>query len=110
MMPANPLNISIKLFRRIIPALFHRYTLFALLSIISCLIIFIHIKKFKSELDSTTISSEEYTYCYADLDQDGNSEKLQFISNYNDMLGLIVFHNDKIIEQWNFTGQNEFRL
>lgn len=106
MMLANPLNLSIRLFRKIIPALFHRYTLFALFSIILCLIIFIHIKKYKSELVSTTISSEEYAYCYADLDQDGNSEKLQFISSYNDMFGLIVYHNDKIIEQWNFTGQN----
>jgi hypothetical protein len=75
-------------------------------SMVFCFIINLNLKKYKAELISTTVSSEDYSWHYADLDNDGNSEKMQFMSSYNDLLGLIVYHNDKIIEQWNLTGEN----
>lgn len=104
MMPVNPFNPIIKFFKKIKPALFHRYTLFLLSSAILYLIIIIHLSKYKTELISTTVSSEDYSYRYADLDQDGSSEKLQFVLNYHDLYGLIIYHQDKTIGQWNFTG------
>lgn len=48
--------------------------------------------------------SEEVFTCYEDLNDDGNSEKIEFHEFYSNRLGIVVFNQNKTIEQWNFKG------
>jgi len=48
---------------------------------------------------------DNFSYCFDDLDNDGNSEKLEYVLQTNGKLGLLIYTKGKLIEQWNFLGK-----
>ena len=47
----------------------------------------------------------QWTYYYADLNNDGKSEKIMFDQLQHYFFSLTVFVKDKTVEQWNFNGK-----
>jgi len=90
--------------------LFDKLTTIPILSlIISVIIIFslpntfnkYEVKLIKKEKN---INNEELYY--ADLDNDGYSEKIRLIKEFKDKTGVIVLKNERTIDQWNFDGKH----
>ncbi|MBI2428113.1 MAG: hypothetical protein HYV29_04840, partial [Ignavibacteriales bacterium] len=42
---------------------------------------------------------------FSDLDGDGTSERISIEQVYPNLIGIIVSKNDRILDQWNFTGK-----
>ena len=80
-----------------------------LLSLFIALIIIITLpqlfNKYSAKVVSVSKDIKNQRIYYADLDNDGVSEKIIMDNNYSDKLGLRVFKNDELIEQWNFDGK-----
>ncbi len=51
-----------------------------------------------------TRTNKNYLYYYADLNHDGNSEKIELIQHNKDINSIVVYKNGKVIDQWNFEG------
>lgn len=84
----------------------NKYTLFVAISVVIFMAIVFNINKYQAELISTVVPAENFSYCYEDLDNDGNSEYIEYIRISHDKFGLIIFDDNKIIEgQWNFSGK-----
>ncbi len=71
----------------------------------SVLIIFLpdYFNKYRLKLlEVSTSLAKRITYC--DLDNDGNSEKLEFSNPKGRAATILIRKNNKILEQWNFQG------
>lgn len=90
--------------RRYIEILTNPITLSLILG--SVLIIFSpnYFNKYRLKLlEVSTSHAKLITYC--DLDNDGNSEELEFSNPKGMAASILIRKNDKILEQWNFQGE-----
>lgn len=75
-----------------------------LLSIIIVLIILVFSDKYQIDLADKITINKNNIHIFQDLDGDGLSEHIFFILNDTSQVGLIVYKDTKIIDQWNFKG------
>ena len=78
-----------------------------LAAVISAAIIFLLpplFEKYKAEIVSKSYKDSGSSIYYADLNNDRESERILFGQFRDDYFNLIVYHEGKIIEQWNFSG------
>ena len=62
--------------------------------------------KYKIELISKEVlQNKNETIYYADLNNDGISEKIQLMQNNPELNSLVAYTNDKVIDQWNIAGK-----
>ena len=61
-------------------------------------------QKYKAEITSKDYVSKDRTIYYADFNNDGNDEKIEFRQVDKNIFSLTVFENEKVVEQWNFEG------
>jgi hypothetical protein len=64
-----------------------------------------NLDKYQAELIATGESSGNYLYYYEDLENDGNSERIEYIMDHPQLTGLLVYKNGKTVDQWNFKGK-----
>lgn len=87
--------------------IFHPITLAIVIALVTAWFIFPRFEGFKAELVSKENSTPQCKIIYADLDHDGNSEKIKTAYYFDvNFPGITVFSNsEKIFEQWNLTGE-----
>jgi hypothetical protein len=90
--------------KKIIYLLTNRFTLYITVSAIVFLALILNIDKYKADIISTEVSTENYSCCFKDLDNEGNSEKMQYFTEHNNVLSLTISTEGKLIGQWNFSG------
>ena len=83
---------------------FKNYIFIFLISIIISGLIIFSIQKYETRSVNFVVSPKSSLFYYKDLDNDGNSEKIEYLLGYNDKLGIIIYTKGKLIEQWNFSG------
>ena len=80
-----------------------------LISCVIAVIIIINLpavfQKYKVEVLSRNRITPDVTYYYADINNDGISEEIEFRQIRENFIALTVREKGKIIEQWNFEGR-----
>ncbi len=61
--------------------------------------------RYKASIAGQERHQENVNIYYADLDNDGISEKIRIDQTSVNVVSLLVFKNDKVIDQWNFKGK-----
>ncbi len=64
-----------------------------------------NLKKYKIESEGTVRGSDNSFYTFADLDNDGYSEKIRILClEEKNLTGIVVYENNRVLNQWNFDG------
>ncbi len=83
---------------------FHKFLICFISALILLIVTLLLEDKYSATLISGKYSGQNVIYYYHDLDHDGKSEKIEFHSYKTKKASVLVFHNDQLIEQWNFNG------
>jgi hypothetical protein len=83
----------------------NKLVLSALISILIFLVFVFNIDKYKAELVFIKKVDLNNKTFYQDLNNDGNSEKIEFVLKYPKRTAIMIFSKEMAIDQWNFDGE-----
>jgi len=62
-------------------------------------------EKYKVELIKKEKNYVNRIYLFPDLNHDGKHEKIEIVKNFVGRIGILVYSNSRLIDQWNFDGE-----
>ena len=86
------------------PNIVNKFTLSLLIAFTCTLPVSFLLPKYNAELISKTLAIPDYYYAHEDLNEDGNSERIEYMTPHENMLSIIVRKNSQVINQWNIRG------
>jgi hypothetical protein len=90
--------------KKILAVLIHPAFLSLVISI-PIIVVLPSFDKYRADLEVRERYTNGHSIYYADLNRDGQSEKIDINTSYPNQVSVIVSHNNKILNQWNFSGQ-----